>query len=321
MTQAALQTARTASQAVSETIGEDNRQWVQLIPAGTLPTIDGRGPYRVENMAQVIDTSNAISNVDKLPIDYNHALDLVAPKGGEAPAAGWIERMEARSDGIWGLVEWTPRAANAIRAKEYRFLSPVIAHQADKTVSAILRASLTNVPNLTMKALNAAQKANPMDYEEFLAALRTALNLPADADEAQIIEAVKANKSLNSADPARFVPIETFQQTLGELNKLRSGVSLQAAERIVETAMQEGCLLPFMRDWAVNLCQANSAAFDDFLEGAGKPVAGFVASIHHKTDYSALRAKDRDGGSQLTEVHQKLGLSAEDVKAYGGKTE
>ncbi len=319
--QTSLNTSQADPQPITSAMGDDGRQWAHLLPSGDIRTKDGRGPYKADDLDKIILQSQQAANTDKVPVDYDHAIDLAAPKGLPAPAAGWIARMEARPDGIWGLIEWTANAAKAVREKEYRFLSPVFQHTADNRVMALVRASLTNNPNLTLTALNAAQKGNSMDLEEFLTALRDKLGLASDTDHAAIIEAIgKAMESRNSADPAQFVPIGLFQQTMAELNKLRSGVSLQAAEHIVVQAIQNGKILPFMKEWALSLCQTNKAAFDDFLEGAGQPVTEFISSLQSKYDFSYAKLgelDDRQG--QQSEVHRTLGLSAEDVKTYGGK--
>lgn len=312
-------TAQAVSLASSEQ-GE-RQQWVQLVTLGTMKTVDGRGPYIVDDAKAVISRSFQNISTDKLPIDYEHAIDKLAPQGLPAPAAGWISQMEARADGIWGLVEWTPKAAQQVKDKEFRFLSPVLFHTKDFKVLAIGRASLTNNPNLTLKSLNAAEKGLPMDYEKFMSDLRTALGLPATADADTILQTVKTSKSMNSANPAQFVPIDMFQQTVAELHKLRSGVSLQAAETEVDGHIKGGKLLPFMRDWAVSLCQANKAAFDDFLNGAGKPVGEFITGLQSSHDFSKQRERDQGGASEVTDVHRNLGLTAEDVKAYGGKAD
>lgn len=318
----ALQSSSCQSVEIASSIDADGRQWVQLATLGSMKTVDGRGPYKVTAPADIIAASFRNVSTDKLPVDYEHAIDKLAPKGLPAPAAGWIARMEARPDGIWGLVEWTPNAVRQITEKEYRFLSPVIMHSPDMEIKAIVRASLTNNPNLTLKSLNAAEQGHSMDQEQFMRELRAALGLPEDASEAAIIEAAKTTKSTNSADPARFVPIETFQQTVAELHKLRSGVSLESAEREVDIIIREGRLMPFMRDWAISLCHSNSAAFEDFLEGAGKPVASFITTLHSPgADWAAMREADRkkQEGAVDSDVNRVLGLSSEDVKNYGGK--
>ncbi len=121
--------------------------WVHLLPAGEVRTIDGRGPYRAASVAALMSAS--IPTGHKLPLDENHATDLAAPRGGAAPARGWIVELQERADGVWGRVEWTGEGRRIMEDKQYRGVSPVIAHRADGTITAIRRASLTNTPNLT----------------------------------------------------------------------------------------------------------------------------------------------------------------------------
>ncbi|MGB3407777.1 MAG: phage protease, partial [Jannaschia sp.] len=121
---------------------------VHLMPAGpSIRTNDRRGPYSIDDAEAVIAASFAAR--DRIEIDVNHATFLAAPKGGEAPAVGWITAMAARSDGIWGTVEWTPLGRRLVKGRAYRGLSPVFNHDPEtKRITAILNASLVNRPNL-----------------------------------------------------------------------------------------------------------------------------------------------------------------------------
>ncbi|MFN3676796.1 MAG: phage protease [Sphingomonas pseudosanguinis] len=120
-------------------------EWVHLLPAGQVRTVDGRGPYTVSDMTALCAASMAGG---KLALDENHATDLAAPKGLSAPARGWIVALQARRDGIWGKVEWTPEGRKLVPG--YRGISPVIRHDKQSgRIDAILRASLTNTPNLS----------------------------------------------------------------------------------------------------------------------------------------------------------------------------
>lgn len=65
----------------------------------------------------------------KLAIDYEHQTfeRFNTRPDGLRPAAGWIGGLELREDGLWAMnVTWTERAAQLIRAGEYRYFSPVI---------------------------------------------------------------------------------------------------------------------------------------------------------------------------------------------------
>lgn len=306
---------------ISGDAGSGRTQWIHLLPAGTMETQDARGPFHARDLPSIIRNSLAVARGGKIAVDFNHAIDLGSATGAPTPAAGWIGKLEARSDGIWGLVEWTPNAASMVRDKEYRFISPVIRFQPDKSVTAIIRASLTNNPNLTLTALNQAQAGGSMDNEELLSELRNILALDAEASQADVVAAVKKlATSVNSIDPAKFVSVEMFQQTVAELNRLRDGVSLQEAERIVENEIRTGGLLPFMRDWAISLCQSNKGAYDEFIAGAGKPVREFCMTLTSPGMPSQGEMNGRQSSENMDGgLLGQLGLTKDDVKTYGGK--
>lgn len=157
--------------------------WVHLVPAGRFSGADGRGPFMLEADEAVIAASMAGG---KLAIDENHATDIAAPEGRPSPARGWITSLEHRADGLWGKVDWTPSGKALLADKSYRALSPVIMSTADGQVVRVLRAALTNDPNLTLATLHAQNRSPSMDL---LPALRTALGLGAEANEAAVIAA------------------------------------------------------------------------------------------------------------------------------------
>jgi phage I-like protein len=136
-------------------------EWVELIPAGTFCTNDGRGPFYNYTPAEVIRLSH-----DDIPIDFDHATDRAAPKGLPAPAAGWIRAYRVVAGAIQARVEWTAKGAAALNAKEYRFISPVFSFAppegaGDVTmgrVIAIARAALVNNPALDQLPALAASR-------------------------------------------------------------------------------------------------------------------------------------------------------------------
>lgn len=190
-------------------------EWVHLLPApidGVIETGDARGPYHVADTARIIAASFA--DDDRLPIDENHATDLAAPRGEPAPARGWITAMEARPDGLWGRVEWNAAGAELIASKSYRGISPVILHDAGKTIHSILRASLVNRPNL--RGLTALHQESDMTLLERLAEL---LGLDATSSEDGVFSALNARLS---EDKGGDVP--ALQSQLAEI-----GVALGVA--------------------------------------------------------------------------------------------
>lgn len=169
--------------------GAEVPEWVHLLPAaqGEIQTYDARGPYRLTDIEAVIAAS--MQTERGMPIDENHATDTAMMNGTGAPARGWIKELQARADGLWGRVEWTRAGKELLADRAYRGISPVFNHLADKTITRVLHASLTNKPNLKgLVALNSETTMN-------LAAIATALGLGADATEEAIIAAIGKMKS------------------------------------------------------------------------------------------------------------------------------
>lgn len=291
-------------------------EWVHLVPAGTFSGVDGRGPYQLGDGNAVI--ARSLPNGRKLPIDENHAIDLQGAKGGSSPARGWIVALDAREDGLWGKVEWTGEGRRLIEDKDYGFLSPVFMHSAGKPsqVLKVVRAALTNDPNLV--ALKALHASGAGTFEETLKEL---LGLPADASEDDIVAKVtEMLKSTNSVDPSKFVPFQVFQNTVDELRRVSSGISLHAAERQVEDAIETGRMMPFMREWAISLCTANKPAFDSFVKNTGPAMRTMFdkAITPERRRQLELNSRDPNAGGD-DEITKTLGLSADDVKKYGGE--
>lgn len=167
-------------------IGSDGAvpEWIHLLPTaeGEIQTYDGRGPYKITDLASIIAAS--VLREPGILIDENHCTDL--RPGEEVHARGWIKELQARADGLWGRVEWTPRGQRLVKTKAYRAISPVLVlDPSDKTtVRQLPRASLVNVPNLRgLAALNTEETS----LMEGMSKIAEKLGLPSDATLDQIL--------------------------------------------------------------------------------------------------------------------------------------
>jgi phage I-like protein len=134
-------------------------EWITLIPAANFKGFDGRGPYRLDQPARVVAATEemiAKHMTAGLPLDFDHATDFAAPEGRQAPAAGWIKQVRAVNGAIQGRIEWTPKGKHAVEAHEYRYVSPVFEYDDEGRVVRLLRAALTNNPNLNLPAISFA---------------------------------------------------------------------------------------------------------------------------------------------------------------------
>ncbi len=303
---------------LSNQIAADNSQWVHILPAGKSQGRDGRGPYTVADPVAVMQATSQYHGKSQMVVDYEHQSLTAAKSGNKAPAAGWISGLEARANGIWAKVQWTAEAANLIRNKAYRYVSPVFQHDPAGNVTRVINVALTNIPNLDLTAV-ARSEVFAMN-EEQMAELRNLLGLAADADFAAVRNAVASlMQSANAAnpDPSKFVPIGEFERVVAEGNKLRQGIGQQAAEAHVDSLIKGGALAPFLKDWAVNLCSINKPQLDGFVARTG-PHFTQMMSVQVRTAVPSSSQTSVLSDSELA-VCRTMGLTeAEFISAREG---
>ena len=327
--------------------GEDG--FIQLLPLGNYTGRDGRGPYQVRDPEQIIQMSKAVAGRMDLVIDYDHQGETAKDKSGPVPAAGWIKDLEVREDGIYGKVEWTQAAQELLNNKEYRYISPVFYHDKQGVVKRIVGAGLTNTPNLETKAVASQQGTQSMELNKLLAKM---FGLPEDATDEQITahaqqlvdddKAVKATqseigklvgaeedgdlvkavqsaldqKSTDSVDLSKYVPIASFKALQSQVADLSGKLDGQGLDAKLAQAQKDGKLLPHMVDWAKSLHAQNPQALDDFLETA--PV---MAPIKKDTVSEGEPGKKTGLTDDEKAVAHQLGMTEEQMLKSKGVEE
>lgn len=163
---------------------------IKILPLGRVHS--QKGDFNVdEERFELIRKQFKDRKLD-LVIDYEHqTLSDV-----QAPAGGWIKELYKGEDAIIAKVEWTAKAAEYLKNKEYRYLSPVVlVRKRDQKATAIHSVALTNTPAIDgMFALvnsldieDISEGGNIMDLKE----LAKALGLPETATEEEIKKAVE----------------------------------------------------------------------------------------------------------------------------------
>lgn len=260
---------------------------IELIPAGTL--IQGRDGRKWKNSNPQTVARNSMARLSRLVIDENHATDLAAPQGGASPAMGWMTSLRAGQDGsIRADVEWTKRGEEAVLNREYSFISPVFLHDGQGEITVVLRAALTNSPNLQLPALNSEQgsdgepeKNNTEDCmdKELCAAL--GLSETATVNDAlAVIDKLKtARNAAQSVDLAAYAPRAELNAALERaVSAERQAADLNAAqlkkeaEAAVDGAIKEGKIPPALKDTYIAMCAAQEG-LEQFREIAAKTPA------------------------------------------------
>ena len=110
--------------------------------------VELEGPEKIRFVVDHESIASIISDFQRrgndMVIDYEHQ----SLKSEEAPAAGWVTKLIDRGkDGLWAAVTWTLRAKNYLKAREYRYFSPVFhIRKFDKKAIKIINIALTNNP-------------------------------------------------------------------------------------------------------------------------------------------------------------------------------
>jgi phage I-like protein len=118
-------------------------EWIRVLPLGRVELMDQREALEVDQDSLTAMVADFGSRGVDLVIDYEHQ----SLHGERAPAAGWIKELEAREDGLWARVDWTLKAQEHLRHREYRYFSPVLRLDPETRKPLVLmQLALTNVP-------------------------------------------------------------------------------------------------------------------------------------------------------------------------------
>lgn len=192
-------------------LDDSNMSWLHAASLGSYKhPLYGKIDFTKQKITKFVQNlKNGVRGID-IAIDYGH-------RSGQE-AAGWVRDAESRANGLWLLVEWTEKAAAAIRNKEYRYFSPEFArtYTDPKTnevhSDVLLGGGLTNRPFLKdLIPVNLSEVYDDVEDDstqgtgseeednsvnEFQEKLRKQLGLPEDATDEQILAA--ANKPTNA---------------------------------------------------------------------------------------------------------------------------
>lgn len=176
-------------------LSDSTHQWVHALPLGEYNhPIYGKLNFTADRIRRFADSvKTRVRGIDP-DIDYDHKLD---PSKGRK-AAGWVKDADARPDGLWLFVEWTPEAAGAVQSKEYRYFSTEFADewedsQGNKFTDVVLGGGLTNRPfvkdlvPINLSELVGESKENDTMERKQLIKL---LSLSDDATDEQIEQAI-----------------------------------------------------------------------------------------------------------------------------------
>jgi len=271
--------------------GEDPPTEFRLFGQGITRTTKGDVLFD-EQAASDVTAALADHGKTELPVDYGHGMLSVVTTPDSGKAAAWF-KPAIRSGELWASdVQWTPKANEAIRAREYRFFSPAVWHNKEtRRVSRLVNVALTNLPatkgqqplvasdnhndapgkgaletadmsDKLLRVLGAADEAEAMimlkENERTYKDAFSALGITALAD---IVPAIKALSDERDATKAKLTAAEeqstklaaTVAERETELSELKKADETRAHEALIGELTEAGKLTPGLKDWAKSI--------------------------------------------------------------------
>ena len=283
-------------------------------------------------------------------IDYEHQ----TLKDVQAPAGGWVKDLIYTPEAIVAKVEWTPKAKEYLKNKEYRYLSPVVLTRKSDSKAVVLHSlALTNTPAINgMFAI-----VNSVDFDTYntltggkemdLQRIKELLGLPAETPEEDVMNAlVKVLEKVKDApDPKTEEDKEVVANSviLGLLElpadsktedvttkimALKAGASQRdqemketlerlkqkEADDAVMMALKAGKITAAQKDWAKEYALKDRKGFDSFVEKAPA-----VVPVGKLDTTEAPKNKEKVEVDEF--ILKATGLSKEDLEKYADKEE
>lgn len=321
---------------------------ISILPRGHV--VSDKGEFDVDGESfELMKAKIAQHGVD-LVVDYEHQ----TLEGVQAPAAGWVKELILGDDDIKARVNWTPRATEYLKNREYRYLSPVITvRNSDGKAVGLHSIALTNTPAIEgmtplVNKSDPEGGQNPMN--ELLKTLAGLLGLDENATEEQLVEAVTALRDSTAAKKPSDEPggddAVVANKVVCEMLGLKAGApteevtakiaGLQAGPSSDPNLAEEVKALKAQladrdADEAVKLAlkagkitPAQKGWAKSYALSDPKGFAGFVENAPQVVPMGevaggaatvALKAQELTGEAML--ACKQIGVTAEDIEKYG----
>lgn len=313
---------------------------IKILPTGRVNS--ERGKFLVDEEAFLLMKTEMQRRGIDIVIDYEHQ----TLRDVQAPAAGWVKGLTYTPEAITAKVEWTPKAQEYLKNKEYRYISPVVlVRKTDGRAVALHSLALTNTPAINgMFAI-----ANSVDFDTDLTRtggirmdlqkIRELLGLAADASEEEIMSALLEKLSSRKTEEGKEVVANSVilgllglpegartEDVTSKIMALKAGTDTKAqeveamlkrleekeADDAVTLALKAGKITAAQQEWAKEYALKDRSGFTAFVEKA--PVVVPVGKIKLTDAPKSEQAVDKL-------VLKATGMSREDVEKYADREE
>jgi ribosomal protein L12E/L44/L45/RPP1/RPP2 len=148
--------------------GDEPPREFRIFTAGEVDTVKGK--FLFDDAAAASVMAEYLAHGIDLMVDYDHAslgTDRAPDPAQAGKAAAWFG-LEVRAGELWAVnVRWTPPATEALKRKEWRFMSPAFSTDEEGRITSLLNVAITNLPATRrlepLMAANVTALGGPMD--------------------------------------------------------------------------------------------------------------------------------------------------------------
>lgn len=274
---------------------------IKILPVGMVKS--QKGNFYVDKESYALMKEDMESHGVDIVIDYEHQ----TLKDCQAPASGWIKKLEYTTDAIVAKVEWTPRAKQYLSDKEYRYLSPVVlTRREDKKAVKLHSLALTNTPAIDSMFPIINSMEIPDDGESE--------NNEQKKDDSIIEgdkEAYDAKYALMIKELLGLPEKSTWEEIIDTLTKRLSADQTQAhkmeIENLLDKGLQSGKILSYQIEDMRAFAQADLDGFKAFINKAPQIVPLGKLNIIDPP---------KKGCGEAQSICETLGLSMLDYEKY-----
>ncbi|MDE7205308.1 MAG: phage protease [Lachnospiraceae bacterium] len=279
---------------------------IKILPVGMVKS--QKGDFYVDEESYSLMKEDMESHGVDIVIDYEHQ----TLKDCQAPAGGWIKKLEYTPDAIVAKVEWTPRSKQYLSDKEYRYLSPVVlTRKKDRKAVKLHSLALTNMPAIDsmFPIINSSAGVLGEDDESETKSENDKAKATVDADcnkEGKGINLQKLREPLGL--PADAADEEVMNALLKRLSDNETQAHKAEVENILDNGLRNGKILPYQINDMRAFAEADLDGFKTFISKAPQIVP--IGKLN-------LTDPPGKGSAEEKNICETLGLSMEDYEKYG----
>lgn len=300
-----------------ENPADTSPRWNMLFPIGRFFRSDfpkGGIDFNPKMLGEMVANWEALGRPPK-QVNYFHRGESVADgvPNEDKVAAGWVEALELRADGLWGLIKWTEKARLHILADELRYLSPEFSLTGTNKLTGkpqgatFYGVALLNDPFLeTMPKVAASEAPSSTPEHRMNPKILLALGLSETADEATALDAISKLKDATTSQVTEVKSLSDAKVSLSEqVTKLTEQVGALTTEK--EAAVKK------LADFEQAQKTAEAKAFVAGLVKDGKLAPAQVPHAEKVALSDLALAKDLFGAAKPVVDLSEKGVSSGNV--------